>query len=501
MRSEEFLEAVRGVEGLKRAVLKKIEVEGTSVTFHLVTDLTYSAEDIAQAKRAAEKFVPAGFTAQVKVLKSVPSAEGVRRAALEFLRTRYPAVAAFVSPDDVEAECDGHGGRVYIGADEAEQAMLLSDHAVDALAAELNKNFCGGWLAEFRFRQKERGEIEPAVLPPAERVLAPRTFAVENFSPIDGAEVKRAVYIADLEKEMQNVTACGAVSYIEERLTKNGKPYFSVTISDGTGSLRCAYFSKKATLEKVRAVKAGDCICLTGDNELFNGALSFRARQMDFGAPPENFVPEARPSRPVPPQYRVVFPSPASDLVQGDLFGSKKLPEDFVRGKFVVFDLETTGLSEGGVMDRIIEVGAVKIEGGQICEKFSTFVACPTRLPEKIVELTGITDAMLVGAPEIKDVIADFFKFCDGSTLVGHNVQFDCKFIRYYGEKEGYLFSQRAYDTVTFAQEMLRLSNYKLNTVADYFGFNFNHHRAYDDAFVTAKIFTELVKMKGRLPR
>ena len=108
---------------------------------------------------------------------------------------------------------------------------------------------------------------------------------------------------------------------------------------------------------------------------------------------------------------------------------------------------------------------------------------------------------MLVGAPEISDVIADFYKFCDGCVLVGHNVQFDYKFVRYYGEKEGFLFDHRQYDTLSFAQEMLRLSNYKLNTVADYFGFTFQHHRAYNDAFVTAKIFIELCRLKGGLPR
>ena len=107
---------------------------------------------------------------------------------------------------------------------------------------------------------------------------------------------------------------------------------------------------------------------------------------------------------------------------------------------------------------------------------------------------------MLVGAPDVKDAIADFFKFCDGCILVGHNVQFDLKFVRFYGEKEGYLFDHKSYDTLTFSQELLSLKNYKLNTVADKFGFTFRHHRAFDDAFVTAKIFLELARMKGGLP-
>ena len=84
---------------------------------------------------------------------------------------------------------------------------------------------------------------------------------------------------------------------------------------------------------------------------------------------------------------------------------------------------------------------------------------------------------------------------------MGHNVQFDIKFVRHYGEEQGYYFDHKTYDTLSFAQELLFLSNYKLNTVADEFGFTFNHHRAFDDAFVTAKIFIELCRKKNGLPR
>jgi len=98
-------------------------------------------------------------------------------------------------------------------------------------------------------------------------------------------------------------------------------------------------------------------------------------------------------------------------------------------------------------------------------------------------------------------VMADFFRFTDGAFLVGHNVTFDYRFVHYYGEQYGYMFDKKQYDTLTLAQEVLRglLPNYKLNSVADYYGFTFNHHRAFDDACVTAKVFIELVKAKGKL--
>ena len=498
------MKEIRNAAALSRAVLQKITVEGNTVTFYLLTDRTYSADDCAYAKNVSARYVPEGFTVEARVKKSVPDGAAVRRAVTEILKTRFPAAAAFISPEDVEIAVDDKGGRFFIGVGAEERAQFSAGRVLDEVNVRLQRMFCGAWYGDFREKQKERGEIEREELPPAELVAASRYFPVCGYGAIDGAAPSRAIYIADLTEETKDVTVCGTVSFVEERQTKNGKPYFSFSLSDGSGQLRASYFSKKATLEKARCVKAGDSICLTGDNEIYNGGLSFRVKAIDYGAPPEGYEFQPRPSRPAPPKYTKVFPEPLSDFVQADLFGRKPLPADFCAECFVVFDLETTGLNTSGSsgnMDRIIEVGAVKIENGQICEKFTSFVACPVRLSRDIIAITGIDDSMLVGAPDVKDVIADFYKFCEGAVLVGHNVQFDIKFVHHYGEREGFLFGHRQLDTLVLAQEQLRLSNYKLNTVADHYGFTFNHHRAFDDAFVTAKIFTELIRERGKLPK
>ncbi|MBE7068494.1 MAG: hypothetical protein E7381_04240, partial [Clostridiales bacterium] len=203
--------------------------------------------------------------------------------------------------------------------------------------------------------------------------------------------------------------------------------------------------------------------------------------------------------------YYIVFPQSYVDYTQTGFFDTLEKPEDLKKNTFVVFDIETTGLNNNpamGKMDKIIEIGAVKLVGGEIKEKFSSFIACTDRLTKEIIELTGITDADLIGAPEIEKVIPDFFKFTEGAILVGHNVGFDYRFVQYYGEQNGYMFDHRQMDTLTLAQDLLRgkLPNYKLNSVAEYYGFTFNHHRAFDDACVTAKIFMELIKKRGNLP-
>ena len=405
MKSKQYLEEIRRAAGLGRAVLKKIEVKGRTVTFFLVTDKTYSADDVEHARTVSARYAPEGFTAEVNVRKAVPDPEGIRRAVADILKTRFPAAAAFVDPEDIEAYVDEGGGRFFIGVGEAERVRMHEDGILDAVGAELAKNFPGAWYGDVRAVEKDRGEIEREAPPEAEYVIAPRMFDIEDYSPIDGANPKHAIYIADLQKEAQGVTVCGTVAYVEERATKNGKPYFSFSLTDGSAQMRCSYFSKKATVEKVREIKQGDMVCLTGDNELFNGSLSFRAKQIDRGRPPEGFVPEERPSRPVPSAYKAVFPVPVSDYVQATLFGEAGIPEDFKKREFVVFDLETTGLNTNpamGAMDRIIELGAVKIREGRICEKLSTFVACPVRLSEEIVKITGITTTCWWARPRFR---------------------------------------------------------------------------------------------------
>ena len=95
----------------------------------------------------------------------------------------------------------------------------------------------------------------------------------------------------------------------------------------------------------------------------------------------------------------------------------------------------------------------------------------------------------------------DFYKLCYGSILVGHNIAgFDFKFVDHYCANSGYVLERKIIDTIPLAQELLFLSNYKLNTIADKFNIEFNHHRAIDDALATAKIFIELIKMKKSLP-
>ena len=180
----------------------------------------------------------------------------------------------------------------------------------------------------------------------------------------------------------------------------------------------------------------------------------------------------------------------------------ENLKELIENNKIVVFDIETTGLRNNvvtGEFDYIIEVGAVKIEQGKICDKFSSFVSCPEKLAEAIVNLTGITNYDLENAPTVDKVLKDFYEFCKDCILVAHNLPFDYRFISYYGEQCGLYFANKKLDTIVLAKEVLRdkVENYKLLTLAACFNINFTHHRARCDAETTAKILLELAALQS----
>ena len=162
---------------------------------------------------------------------------------------------------------------------------------------------------------------------------------------------------------------------------------------------------------------------------------------------------------------------------------------------YVVFDIETTGFSP--LVNKIIEIGAVKVEKGSITERFSTFVNPEVPIPFHIENLTGIKDDMVITAPVIAEVMPEFLAFCDGAVMVAHNADFDMSFIKYNCDRLRIPYDFTIADTVAMARMLLpNLNRFKLDTVARALNISLeNHHRAVDDAACTAEIFEKFVKM------
>lgn len=162
---------------------------------------------------------------------------------------------------------------------------------------------------------------------------------------------------------------------------------------------------------------------------------------------------------------------------------------------YVVFDLETTGFS--AIKDKIIEIGAVKIQNGEIIDKFSEFVNPKRPIPFQITQLTSITDEMVMDAEDIEILLPRFLDFVGDAVLVAHNASFDVGFIEQNCRYQDIVPDFISVDTVALARVLLpTISKYKLNNVAKALNISLeNHHRAVDDAGATAEIFLKFIEM------
>lgn len=163
---------------------------------------------------------------------------------------------------------------------------------------------------------------------------------------------------------------------------------------------------------------------------------------------------------------------------------------------FVVFDIETTGLSKE--TESITEIGAVKVVDGKIIDRFSTFVNPERPIPTEITKLTGITNEMVADAPVITEILPKFLEFCQDAVLVAHNANFDTGFIRLNAERKcGIEVKNTVLDTLELSRALLpELKKHKLDIVCEQLGVSLEgHHRAVNDAEATAEVFLKFIDM------
>ena len=167
--------------------------------------------------------------------------------------------------------------------------------------------------------------------------------------------------------------------------------------------------------------------------------------------------------------------------------------------EFIVFDLETTGISHQTC--KITEIGAVKVRDGKILETYNTFVNPECPIPEEVSKLTSITDEMVADARTIDKVLPEFLEFIGDRLLIAHNADFDTGFIRAAAKAQGLRFENPYLDTLGLSRYLNpELKNHKLDTVANRYDLgDFNHHRACDDAHMLALIFFAMTEQLQKM--
>ncbi len=359
--------------------------------------------------------------------------------------------------------------------------------------------------------------------------------------------------ILSITTEMKDVTIRGDVLFVDTKLAKTGRVIVSFAVTDYTSSIKIKLFEgakedsepdkkekAQARLDKLLSgLKKGAYVALSGrvvfdefDNELVlmasninlmekevktdtaetkrvelhlhtkmsamdgvSSATDLINRAADWGhkaiAITDHGVAQAFPDAFSAARKRgiKILYGVEGYLRSDELNIAYNVKEDYtLDSSFVVFDLETTGFSP--ISDSVIEIGAVKIVGGEIVDRFSSFVNPGKHIPEVITELTSITDEMVSTAPAIVEAAADFEKFCEGSVLVAHNANFDVGFMRVVYENLGMPFDYCYVDTLELCRALFTsIKKHGLAAMVKHLNISLpNHHRAVDDAEATAEI-------------
>ena len=305
-------------------------------------------------------------------------------------------------------------------------------------------------------------------------------------------------FISNIQYPKSSVILAGYIENFERKdfVIKKGaragqqKAYFKFSLFDGKGKIDCIYFCPKKNEAIMDALEEHMFLLLHGDVKLgLNGKLTLYIDKLALASETEQKEVE-KPHG----QIKEVEIERLGALEQDNMFGEvEKYNHKVMDNNIVVFDIETTGLNPE--IDQIIELGAVKIEKGNIIEKFSTFVKPTIEIPFEVMELTHITNEMVEDAPEIEDVIRQFFEFSKGCVLCGHNIiNFDIKFIRRFGSYQNLEFNNDIIDTLNEARvSRLKISRFNLGTVTKALGIELKGaHRAWNDAFATAQVLLKL---------
>ncbi len=501
-----------------RIVKAEIYPQSRSVRVTVICNNTVSDDLRARMLDLLAREFPDTFRRVALDVKKIRADEDlVAREIYAYLKECCKSVAHSVNRDDIKVEitplnADKCGEsenepqtvgvvsfNVAVDKDMVDQ--FESHGALRDIEAYLCRCFCDDFRGSLSSKDTETDFSVLEDKPPRIDYIKYRSIKVTELCKLDDfIGTDTAVYIDDVQGEMDSVYLCGEILSIRERVTVKGKPFFLIEFSDKSGKITGTYFNKKATESKIRKLKEGDGIFIQGTIENYRERLSLVIKKINYCHFPENFVPELKPSKNTPEEYTHIFPEKLKSFTQADMLTAEYVPPACLMGKtFVVFDTETTGTEPA--TDYLTEIGAVKIVDGVITERFGSLIKPKVKISEEITKITGITDQMVADKPEFFEVAGDVYKFFEGAVLIAHNIDFDIKFLRRFAGEAGYYFYNPCIDTLALSRSVLpRLHNHKLKTVAEHFGIEFDPHRAYDDAYATAKVFINLVKEKGSLP-
>ena len=441
---------------------------------------------------------------KVKFMRVFVEEKLILKSLQNFFDKRYKLITAYVTIDNFNVEITNIDVLVNIKL----TSRMIDFFAEHKIVAELSKFLKTNFLVEFTINLLEDknlvDEVDIENVEMKTSYKLPQRYSVEVVKDLVGFGITpKPEYLSFITGPKESVIVAGFIKKFERKdyIAKSGKhvgeqkTFFSFQLADGKGKIDCIYFSSKRNVAVMEELQECDYVLAHGDVKLNQiGKLCLYIDKLALATQLEmqEALPVKKDESPIGP---VVEIERLTSLEQDSMFEMQDKYNAKIMGKnIVVFDIETTGLDPEN--DQIIELGAVKIENGNVVEKFSTFVKPTKKIPYEVVELTGISEDMVADAPPIELVIKEFYEFTRGCTLSGHNViNFDIKFIRREGENLNLVFDNPIIDTMKEAQSsrLLKINRFNLSAVVKALGLTLEGaHRAWNDAFATAQVLLKL---------
>lgn len=479
-------------------------------------DLTKEEKD--EIIDVVKEYVKIDGKVEVNIGKSFIETDLILSFIKKFLQTNSPFVYSTIDFEKVDIKIDGDV-KINIGLSASLYDYFERTNLSHQLLNGLQKNF----YAQFDLTLAKLDEKEVV----REDVLSSRFQEMQMKSDIEGllnrtqdkymVTDKKVVvgseinfnprHISSIKQEYENCVIAGQIGFITEktykskRMKKNKdgtqepmeKPYFKFQVRDDTGTIHGVIFPSVANYHKMHLITNGNTVLIQGKVSKFSDSFDITARNISFCKVPEKHEIEQNIDQNTISDYRYVRPQKYYSQKQANLFEKISYSKEAMTGSFVVYDFKTTGINTEH--DEIIEIGALKIQGGEFREVFSTLVKPKRPIPPDATRVNRITNDMVANCYSIEQVIRDFYLFCKGSQMVGYNsISFDSVFLNRAGKSVGINFDNNQIDAFLLARQKLKgLKNYKLSTVAKNLEVSLiDAHRALNDVIATAGVFMKL---------
>lgn len=464
----------------------------------LITD-----EDKDRMMSAIREVIPARFAIKVEYVKSYVDNELVKRFVIEYFKLKHPTI--YIDDDEVIVKMDSNIAFITVSMKSSFYDYFSGQNINKTMTEYMSHKFCNDIKLKLVDSKKDI-DIDADFANNASITVILRKVNTSDHVVVQGKTIlEKPKYIVDCHEVEEKAVYAGVITDFKRMTSKRtDNSYYIITISDGTGSLICKAFTKYTGEGVYDKLQIGDEIIARGRVELdtFLHDSVLLIRDVSKCVIDRNSIVLKEELKEAPKNYVTIIPTQYTyeTIVATDLFGDTSLltvcPKSMMGKTFVVFDFETTGLSSRDC--EVIEIGAVKVVDGVITEVFSSFVDPEIHIPERITEITSITDADVSGAPTMAKIIGDFYKFSYGAILVAHNAPFDKGFLDKYAKANRFLFDNRVVDTLFIAKRTLVLGAYKLGSICNYFGVSLEGaHRAVNDCEATAKILIKLAELGG----